>query len=254
MEHMFIPKPKEQYILQYADNALILGHRLSEWCGHGPVLEQDIALTNIALDLIGLSRNLYQYAAELGDREGEDFYPYLREERFFYNGQLVELPNKDFGYTIVRQFLYDVFHFHFLEELSKSQDEHLQAIARKSIKEVAYHLEFSKDWLLRLGDGTEESHDRVQAALNEYYPYAMDLLQMSENERMMVQDGIGVNLGNIKELIENGWKETILEATLKVPEIKYWHKGGKQGVHTEHLGKILTEMQYLQRTYPDARW
>lgn len=251
---MDIFKPKEQYILQYADNALILGHRLSEWCGHGPVLEQDIALTNIALDLIGLARNLYQYAAEIGGRESEDFYPYLREERYFYNCQLVELPNQDFGYTMVRQFLYDVFHYQFLSLLSKSSDQQLQAIAKKSIKEVAYHQEFSIDWLMRLGDGTEESHQRVQNALNDYYPYTMDLLEMTDIEKEMARSGIGADLNELAAQVIHNWKESILKATLKVPEIKYWQKGGKQGIHTEHMGKILAEMQYIPRTYPGAQW
>jgi ring-1,2-phenylacetyl-CoA epoxidase subunit PaaC len=246
--------PKEQYILQYADNVLILGHRLAEWCGHGPVLEQDIALTNIALDLVGMARNFYQYAAEIGKKESEDFYPYLREERFFYNAQLVELPNQDFGYTIVRQFLFDTFHFQFLSELSKSKDTQLRAISVKSIKEVSYHQEFSYDWLLRLGDGTEESHRRVQKALDDYFPYALELLEMTEIDNQMLEKGIGVDLQIIAPKVKEIWTERIKSATLLVPQSKYWMSGGKKGKHTEHMGRILTEMQYLQRAYPGAQW
>lgn len=244
----------ERYLLQQADNALILGHRLSEWCGHGPVLEQDIALTNIALDLIGLARNYYQYAAEIGNKESEDFYPYLRTEREFFHCQLVELPNQDFGYTIVRQFLFDSFHLHYLKALTSSGDKQIGAIAQKSLKEAKYHYEFSRNWILRLGDGTPESHRRVQAALNDYFPYAEEMLIKSAIDVEMEKAGIGIDLEDIAHQIRAVRNNTFQEATLTVPQVKYWKKGGKEGVHTEYLGRILAEMQYIQKTYPGAKW
>lgn len=244
----------ERYILQYADNNLILGHRLSEWCGHGPVLEQDIALTNIALDLIGLARNYYQYAAEITNRSSEDFYPYQRLEREFFNVLLVELPNVDFAYTIIRQFLYDVFHYHFLQKLSHSKDSRLQAISLKSIKEVTYHVEFSTDWVLRLGDGTEESHQKIQNALNDYFPFSSELFNPSQTDNLMAASQIGVILKDIQPVVQDKWKKVFQEATLSIPSMDHFQKNGKRGIHTEHMGKILAEMQYLQRVYPDATW
>ena len=176
-----------RYILQWADNSLIIGHRLAEWCGHGPVLEQDIAMTNIALDLIGEARNLYQYAAEIEGNKTEDDYPYQRKENEFYNCLLTELPNGHFGDTIVRHFLYDTFHYFFLEEMKSSSDEQLSLIARKSFKEVSYHLDFSGKWMLRLGDGTEESHKKVQQALNDIWIYGQEFFMPLEVDHQMME-------------------------------------------------------------------
>lgn len=243
------------YTLQIADNALILGHRLSEWCGHGPILEQDIAMTNIALDLIGQARSLYQYAAEVeGKGRTEDDLAYLRGERDYKNVILVEQPNGNFGTTIVRQFLFDAFHFSFYQSLSKSKDETLAAIAEKSLKEVTYHLRFSSEWMIRLGDGTEESHDKVQEALNDLWTYTGALFQMNEVDQEALKNGVGVDLSTVKTFWDEKVDEILKMATLEKPESGWMQKGGKEGRHSEHLGFILTEMQYMQRTYPGQEW
>ena len=243
------------YTLQIADNALILGHRVSEWCGHGPVLEQDIALTNIALDLIGQARSLYQYAAQIeGKGRTEDDLAYLRTETQYKNVLLVEQANGNFGTTIVRQFLFDAYHFAFYKELIKSKDDTLAAIAEKSLKEVSYHLRFSSEWMIRLGDGTEESHQKMQEAIDDLWMYTGELFTMSEADTSVLKEGIGVDLSTVKSF----WTEKVLEilkiATLQQPESGWMQSGGKQGKHSEQLGFILTEMQYLQRTYPGQQW
>ncbi len=244
-----------KYTLHLADNALILGHRLSEWCGHGPVLEQDIALTNIALDLVGQARNLYQYAAEIsGDGKTEDDFPYLRKENEFRNVLLTEYPNEDFAYTIVRQFLYDSYNFYFYNELKNSSDKRLAAIAEKSLKEITYHLRFSSEWMIRLGDGTEVSHEKMQNALEDLYPFWGELVQAEDYETALLAFGVSVDLNKIKPGIEAKVKEIMEKATLKLPEISWFQSGGKKGHHTEQLGFILTDLQYLQRTYPGAEW
>lgn len=243
------------YTLQIADNALILGHRLSEWCGHGPILEQDIALTNIALDLIGQARSLYQYASEIsGAEKSEDDFAYLRTETKYKNVLLVEQPNGHFGTTIMRQFLFDAFHFAFYERLAKSKDQQLAAIATKSLKEVTYHLRFSSEWVIRLGDGTEESHNKMQTSLNELWMYTGELFIASEADAQMLKEDIGVDLGEVKTFWNEKVEEIFKIATLSRPEDKWMQKGGKTGQHSEHLGYILTEMQYLQRTYPGQEW
>ena len=243
------------YTLQIADNSLVLGHRISEWCGHGPVLEQDIALTNIALDLVGQSRTLYQYAATLeGGGKTEDDYPYLRDIRSFRNVLLVELPNNDFGYTIVRQFFFDNFHLLFLNELMKSSDEYLAGYAQKSLKEVKYHQRYSSEWLVRLGDGTEESHQRVQQSIDDLWSYRIELLTPNNLDREMAQNGIGVDIDSLRNNFDEMVKNTITQATLTIPEDGWNHSGGKDGIHTEHLGFILAELQYMQRAYPGLEW
>lgn len=247
-------KKKVQYILQCADSPMLLGQRPGEWCGHGPVLEQDIALTNIALDLIGEARNFYKYAATLDEDKDEDYYPFLRYEWQFRNVQLAELPNKDFAYTIARHFLFDSFHYYFLQALIASNDQELKAIAEKSIKEVKYHLDFSSDWMIRLGDGTEESHQKMQTALNDYYPYSEEVLIPNDLDQWAAQNGIGVDLLSINNLVRQKRELIIEEATLAKPEISYFHRGGKNGVHTENMGFLITEMQYMQRAYPGAKW
>ncbi len=245
---------KIQYLLQCADSSMLLGQRLGEWCGHGPVLEQDIALTNIALDLIGEARNFYKYASTLDENKDEDHYPFLRYEWQFRNVQLAELPNRDFAYTIVRHFLFDSFHYFFLQALRESIDSEIQAIAEKSIKEVKYHLDFSSDWMIRLGDGTEISHQKMQAALNDYYPYSEEVLIPNDLDQWATQNGIGVDLPSIESIVKQKRDLIIEEATLSKPETPHFHNGGKNGVHTENMGFLLAEMQYLQRAYPGAKW
>ncbi len=243
------------YVLQQADNSLILGQRLGEWCGHGPVLEQDIAMTNISLDLIGQSVMLYRYAAEIqGEGKTEDDLAYLRDAWDFKNVLLVEQPNGDFATTIMRQFLFDSFSCYFYEVLSQSNDEHLRAIAQKSHKEALYHVKWSSDWVIRLGDGTEESHERISNALTDLWPYSQELIQPSEADKQALEDGYGVDLEKLADRRQQKIKEVLEEATLKFPETSYFHEGGKQGRHTEHLGYILADLQFLQRAYPGNEW
>ena len=243
------------YLLGIADNSLILGQRLGELCGHGPSLETDIALTNISLDLFGQVRSYYQYAAKVaGDNRNEDTIAMMRPEREYVNVLLVEQPNTDFGYVIARQFLFDVYHYMFLTELQSSKDETLAAIAKKSIKEVSYHVRFSSDWIKRLGDGTEESHTRIQNAINDLWTYTDELFHQTEADKRTIKEGIGVDTSKLKEQYYKHISEVLNEATLVVPDLKYFQKGGKQGVHTEHMGYILAELQYMQRAYPNMSW
>ena len=243
------------YTLHLADNTLILAQRNAEWCGHGPILEQDIAITNISLDLIGQSRNFYQYAASLiGGDATEDTLAYLRKEREFKNCLLVELPNGDWAQTILRQFFFSVYQYALYEKLQNSNDEQIAAIAAKALKEVTYHVTWSSEWVIRLGDGTEESHSRMQKAITELYPYTGELFIPVDYEIETATTGIGVDVASLKNDWLNKVTEIFSEATLTVPEKIFAQTGGKQGVHTEHLGYILTELQYLQRTYPGAEW
>ncbi|MCG2419707.1 phenylacetate-CoA oxygenase subunit PaaC [Aequorivita sp. F47161] len=243
------------YILTIADNSLILAQRLGELCGHGPILETDIALTNISLDLLGQTRSYYQYAAKLaGEGKTEDDIAFLRIEREYKNCLLVEQPNTHFGYVIARQFLFDVYHFMLLEKLQNSADETLVAIANKGIKEVSYHKRFSGDWVKRLGDGTEESNQKMQEAINDLWRFTDELFYMTDAEKAMAKDGAGVDVSTFKEKYYEEVSEVLKEATLTVPENKYFTKGGKEGVHTEHMGYILAELQYMQRTFPNMQW
>tara|TARA_R110001632_G_scaffold183829_3_gene303898 strand:- start:4032 stop:4847 length:816 start_codon:yes stop_codon:yes gene_type:complete len=244
------------YILSIADNSLILGQRLGELCGHGPNLETDIACTNISLDLFGQVRSYYQYAAQLSDDENasEDSIAFLRLERQYKNVLLVEQPNTNFGYTITRQFLFDGYHLLFLTELEKSTDAILSAIAKKSIKEVSYHWRFSSDWMKRLGDGTPESHERIQEAVNELWMYTDELFHHLEADDAMIKENIGVDLSKLKDVYYKKITEVLEEATISIPESKYFHKGGKRGIHSEHMGFILSDMQFMQRTYPNMQW
>jgi len=244
-----------QYIFGIADNALILGQRLGELCGHGPSLETDIAMTNISLDLLGQVRSYYQYAAKLiGDEATEDTIAFLRKERDYKNVLLVEQPNTDFAYSITRQFLFDIFHLLLLEELQNSSDATLSAIAKKSIKEVSYHTRFSSDWIRRLGDGTEESHNRVQTAMNDLWAYTDELFHQTAADKAMVAEGIGLDVSKLKEPFYKKVSAILEESTLETPQLEYFQKGGKQGIHSEHMGYILTEMQFMQRTYPNMNW
>ncbi len=243
------------YILGIADNSLILGQRLGELCGHGPNLETDIALTNISLDLFGQTRSYYQYAAKIaGNDKTEDDVAFLRIEREYRNVLLVEQPNTHFGYVIARQFLFDTFHLLLMEKLQNSGDEHLAAIAKKGIKEVSYHHRFSGDWIKRLGDGTDESHEKIQEAIDGLWRYTDELFHVTEDDALVIEAGIGVNVSQLKEEYYKQVSEILTEATLTVPENKYFAKGGKEGVHTEQMGYILAELQYMQRTYPNMNW
>ena len=238
------------YTLHLADNTLILAQRNAEWCGHGPILEQDIAITNISLDLLGQSRNFYQYAATLtGDQASEDSLAYLRKEREFKNCLLVEQPNGDWGQTVLRQFFFSTYQFLLYQKLQEGKDEQLAAIAAKALKEVTYHLRWSSEWVVRLGDGTDESHNRMLKAIDELWRYTGELFMPAAYEKAA---GIDVSL------LHNGWQkkvtEVFAEATLPVPEKVFMQSGGKEGIHTEHLGYILAELQYVQRAYPNSLW
>ena len=244
-----------KYILGIADNSLILGQRLGELCGHGPNLETDIALTNISLDLLGQTRNYYQYVAKLqGGNKTEDDVAFMRNEREYLNVLLVEQPNNHFGYVMARQFYFDVFHLLLMENLQKSTDMNLAAIAKKGIKEVSYHLRFSSDWIKRLGDGTQESHQKMQEAIDDLWRYTDELFQQTEADKKMMEAGIGVDVTIFKEAYYKKVSEVLTEASLSVPEGRYIQKGGKQGIHTEQMGFILADLQYMQRAHPNLKW
>jgi ring-1,2-phenylacetyl-CoA epoxidase subunit PaaC len=243
------------YLLYLADNALIIGHRNSEWCGHGPVLEQDIAISNIALDCIGQARNFYQYAAELSSNGAtEDSLAYLRDAIDFKNCLLVELPNGDWGQTILRQFFFSTYQYFLYNQLQNSSDAQLAAIAEKSLKEVTYHVRWSSEWVIRLGDGTEESKQRMLHAVDELWNYTGELFVPAVYERLAVTEGYGVDLIQIKKDWDKKVTSVLEEATLSIPENTWMQSGGKEGKHTEYLGFILAEMQFLQRAYPNAEW
>jgi ring-1,2-phenylacetyl-CoA epoxidase subunit PaaC len=244
-----------QYIFGVADNCLILGQRLGELCGHGPSLETDIALTNISLDLLGQTRSYYQYVAKLqGGDASEDTVAFLRLEREYKNVLLVEQPNTNFAYSIARQFLFDVFHLALLTELQNSKDDMLKAIANKSIKEVSYHVRFSSDWIKRLGDGTEESHLKIQTAINDLWIFTDELFHQTDADKEMVQQGIGVDVTLLKEDYYKKINSILEEATIEIPQVEYFQKGGKLGIHSEHMGYLLSDLQYMQRTYPNMTW
>ena len=244
-----------EYILRIADSTLILGQRLSEWCGHGPALEEDLALTNIALDLIGQARLLLSHAGTLeSPARDEDQLALLRDQHQFRNIALAELPNGDFACTMVRNLLFCAFQVQLWDALSDSADPQLQAIAQKSLKEARYHLEHASDWVIRLGDGTEESHARTQAALDEMWRYTAELFTSDAVEEEAARAGIGPTWPSLEE----GWRQRVLpvleEATLRIPQASAFRSTGKTGVHTEHLGRLLAEMQWMQRAYPGMRW
>lgn len=244
-----------QYVTRIGDNNLILGQRLSEWCGHGPVLEEDIALTNTALDLIGQATSLLKYAGEIeGKGRNEDQMAFLRYEHEYFNCLLLELPNTDYAYTLARQFLFDHFNYLMYEELLNSEDRQLAAIAEKSLKEVTYHRRRSSEWLIRLGDGTQESHERIQFAINDIWEYTGELFEADEVDQMIFEAGIGVNLAKIKTAWHKNVSEVMDAATLSKPQEDFMQLGGKKGVHTEYMGYILAEMQYMQRAYPNCEW
>lgn len=239
-----------KYLLQLADTTLILSQRNSEWCGHGPILEQDIAITNISLDLLGQSRNFYQYAAKLiGGDADEDKLAYLRKEREFKNLLLAEQPIGDWAQTILRQYLFSQYQYLLFEQLQNNKDEQLAAITAKALKETKYHLRWSSEWVIRLGDGTGESKTRIIKAIDELWRYTGEMFIPAGYEK-----DSGIDFAVIKKQWDEKVKIIFDEATLIVPEKVFMQTGGKTGIHTEHLGYILTELQYLQRAYPDSKW
>ncbi len=246
------------YTLYLADSSLIMGHRLSEWTGHGPMIEQDIAITNIALDLIGQARNFYQYAAELTNNQieqkiTEDDLAYLRDAHEFKNLLITELPNGDWAKTICKVFFFSAWQFYFYQKLIHLEDKGLAAVAEKSLKEVTYHLKWSSDWVTRLGDGTEESKKRIEKAIEDLWPYTGEMFVPADFEADL-KNSVSVDVSSIK----NDWLEKVTsvfkEATLSVPGESWMQNGGKNGVHTEHLGYILAELQFMQRAYPGLEW
>lgn len=266
------------YTLRIADNALIIGHRISEWCGHGPILEQDIAATNIALDHLGQARSLYQYAAEqfnalpaaekekyfssialqqnvqAGAPIDEDDLAYLRDGWDFRNFLLLEQTNKDWAYTIARSFFYDTYNYFFYTALQQSTDQVLAAIAEKSLKEVSYHIRWSSEWVIRLGDGTDESRERMQQAINDYWMYTGELTKTYETDKILMPSGVSVDPEQIRSLWKDRVASVLNEATLEIPADGWMQQGGAEGRHTEHLGFLLAELQFMQRTYPNMEW
>ena len=243
------------YTLRIADNALILGHRLSEWCGHAPVLEQDIALANIALDQLGQARSLLQYAATLeGNGATEDTLAFFRNANQFRNALLVEQPNTDFAFTIVRQFFFDSYNYHFYTQLKSSADKMLAAIAEKSLKETRYHFDHASQWMLRFGDGTTESHTRAQTALNQLLPYCNEWFGDDETDEAAAESGLGLLNANLKTQWLSLVEPVITQATLALPKTTAFESSGKRGYHTEALSKLLADMQSVARQHPGAQW
>ena len=244
-----------EVLLRLGDSTLILGHRVSEWCGHSPALEEDIALANVALDLIGQTQMWLGLAGEVeGEGRSADDLAYLRDAWDFRNLLLVERPNGDFGHTLMRQFLFDAWHFELLKALQGSSDPRVAEIAAKASKEVAYHLERSSDLVIRLGDGSEESHRRMQDALDALWAYAGEMFLADEKDVAVADAGLAPNPRDLKAAWDATVRDVLTEATLSIPESSFAHKGGKRGVHTEHLGYILADMQFLQRAYPGSSW
>ncbi|PHZ86662.1 1,2-phenylacetyl-CoA epoxidase subunit PaaC [Paremcibacter congregatus] len=245
-----------RYAAQIGDNGLIIGHRMSEWCFKAPTIEMEMALMNCALDLIGQARELYTYAGVAGgEGKKEDDFAYLRDEQDFRNNLLAEVPNGDWGDTIVRLFFMSAFNNLFYKALSQSKDTQLAAIGEKSLKEVIYHLRFSSEWLIRLGDGTEESHARAQKSIDSLWMYVGELFTMSDVEKQLLADGISVDVEALREEWEHTVNRVLRQATLHRPQDDWAMLGGKaEGRHTEHFGYIITDMQYMQRRYPGCEW
>jgi ring-1,2-phenylacetyl-CoA epoxidase subunit PaaC len=251
-----VSEARFEYLCRMGDNALVLGHRVSEWCGHAPVLEEDIALANVALDLIGQTQLWLGLAGEVeGQDRDADKLAFHRDVWDFRNLLLVEQPNGDFGQTMMRQFLFDGWHLAYLKALKDSSDDRIAAIAEKSVKEVTYHFERSTDTVIGLGDGTEESHTRMQKALDRLWPYVGEMFIADEVDRAMMAEGIAPDPSTLRPAYDDLVAGVFAEATLTKPEDDFAHKGGKSGQrHSEHLGHMLTQMQWLQRAYPDATW
>ncbi len=245
-----------RYCLRIGDTSLILGHRVSEWCGHAPILEEDIAMANIALDLIGQTKIILNYAGELeGEGRTGDDLAYRRDARDFYNLLMVEQPNGDFAVTMMRQYLVSSYMFLLYSKLRNSTDKTISAFAEKSLKEVAYHVRYSGDWVVRLGDGTEESHQKAQSALDQLWFFVDDMFDADETDMLMFEKGIGADIKSLRIDWNNMIEPKIKEAKLVIPEANnFMRMGSRSGNHTEHLGYILAEMQFLPRAYPDATW
>ncbi len=256
-----VPIQPLSHVLHLADSSLIMGHRLSEWTGHGPMLEQDIAISNIALDLIGQARNFYQYSAEIINTSNkaeeknisEDDLAYLRDCGDFKNFLLTELPNGDWAKTTGKIFFFSTWQFFFYQNLMYSADKQLSAIAEKSLKEVTYHLRWSSEWVVRLGDGTEESKKRMQAAINDLWPYTGEMF-ISEGSISDTKNHRIMDVSHIKDDWLKKVNTVMEEATLTLPADAWMHSGGNKGIHTEHLGFLLAEMQFMQRAYPGLKW
>lgn len=251
---------KINYLLHLADSNNILSCRNSEWCGHGPILEQDIAITNISLDLLGQARLFYQYAATLINKTqvphleafrdvSEDSLSYLRNEREYKNLLITELPKGNWAVTVLKQYLFSQFQFLLFQQLEKNTDETIAAIATKSLKEIAYHVRWSKEWVIRLGDGTIESHEKMMKAIEEIWLYTGEMFIPADYEK-----ALNIDLANLQQQWTEKVKTVFAEATLQMPENIFMQTGGKNGVHTEYLGYILTDMQYLQKTYANCQW
>lgn len=246
---------KYKYLLHLGDQSMILGHRLSELCGHGPSLETDIALTNISLDLFGQVRNFFQYAAEIGtEEETEDSIAFLRLEREYCSSVLLEQPNTDFAHVIIRQYLFDVFQLMQLEFLIESSDSRIAAICHKAIKETKYHKRFSEAWVIRLGLGTETSNQKMQDALNNLYPFCSELLKATQIEIEADQESYGINPEKFSDAYYSEIKQTFNSAGLQIEDTPQRMVNGKTGIHSEHMGPILSSLQYMQRTYPNMQW
>ena len=247
--------PLVLYTLRRADDALILGHRLSEWCGHAPMLEEDMALSNIALDLLGQARELFSYAARVeGNGNDEDKFAYLRDVRQYRNLLLVEQPNGDFAHTLARQFFYSAFADLYWRAMMKSSDATLAAIAAKSEKESAYHLRHSSEWIVRLGDGTEESHSRSQTAIDHLWAFTGEMFATDDSERGLIDDGVAIDPAALRQQWLKTISGVVSEATLDLPKGDWMQQGGRSGRHSEHLGHLLSELQSMQRTFPGATW
>jgi ring-1,2-phenylacetyl-CoA epoxidase subunit PaaC len=247
--------PLVLYALRRADDALILGHRLSEWCGHAPILEEDMALSNIALDLLGQARELYSYAAKVEGRDNdEDKFAYLRDVRQYRNLLLLEQPNGDFARTMVRQFFYSAFADLYWRAMMKSADATLAAVAAKSEKESAYHLRHASEWIIRLGDGTGESHVRAQTAIDDLWAFTGEMFCCDASERALIDAGIAVDPASLRPQWLKTVSSVVGEATLALPSNDWMQQGGRSGRHSEHLGHLLSELQSMQRTFPGATW
>lgn len=244
-----------EYVVRLADNAFVLGHRLSEWSGRAPTLEEDIALSNIGLDLIGQARALYAHAVQIeGKGRSEDTLPFLRDAGQFRNAQIVERPNQDFAVTMARQLAYSTFAELQWQALKGSSDAEIAGVAAKAEKECTYHVRHCSEWVIRLGDGTTESHARMQAAIDDVWGYTGELFEVDAIDQAMIAAGIGIDGSALHPAWAASIADVLREATLTRPRDRWMQSGGRRGVHTEHLGHMLAEMQSLQRAYPDAQW
>lgn len=250
-----IAQQKTDYCIALADDALILGQRLSEWCSNAPFLEEELALANVALDMIGRANLFYEYAATI-DAAGRsaDQLAFGRDCRDYTNLLINELPKGDFAFTMARQFLVDAFNVEFLQKLQRSTDKHIAGVAEKALKESLYHLRRSRAWVVRLGDGTAESHERIQKAFDDLWAYVPELFQVSASEAALLDEGIAVDRSALRPAWDQVIDATLGEGRLQRPDESREISGGRAGIHTEHLGYLLAEMQFLQRTYPNLEW